>query len=383
MNKSKPLYDTIIPGRFIDRPNRFIAHVEVNGQVATCHMPNPGRMRELLFPGCTLYVTPNKNPQSRTAYRVIGVDKGADTFYLDTSRCNDVAADLIMHQQIPGWEKYVLLRREVTMGDSRFDLLLGDTETGEAFPVEVKSCSLAGLHGAMFPDAPTERGRKHLSHLMEMGKQGSPAGLLILVHYGKARWFLPDFHTDPEFAKVFREALPWVDWKAAVLEWTPSFTMPTCRGLIPISQEALDSEMGDRGLFLLVLELTEDRTIEIQGTMCHLPAGYYVCTLRAKENMRKQINRYRRVRKTIETPVDALRAVSQWVGVIPISSQENLIYLAEKKLDSFSDWTIPAEDIHSTGPWFGFRQNPMHLKEFTRMEEALMIDRLDRYFLER
>ena len=374
------LYTTVLPGKFIDRPNRFIAHVEVNGQVETCHMPNPGRMRELLFPGCTLYVTPNKNPQSRTAYRVIGVDKGEDTFYLDTSRCNDVAADLLIHQQIPGWENYMLLRREVTMGDSRFDLLLGDRETGEVFPVEVKSCSLSGLHGAMFPDAPTERGRKHLSHLMELGKQGSRAGLLLLVHYGKARWFLPDFHTDPEFANLFREALPWVDWKAAVLQWTPGFTMPCCTGLIPTSKEALDIEMGDRGNYLLVLRLAESKTIEIQGTMCQLPAGYYVWVGRASENLKKQINRYRRVRKTIETPVDALRAVSQWVGAIPICSKEDLTHLAEKNLETFADWIVTAKDIHSTGPWFGFHQNPMHLKAFTQMEEELMINRLDRYF---
>ena len=375
-----PLYDTVLLGRFIDRPNRFIAHVEVNGEVVTCHMPNPGRMRELLFPGCQVYVTPSRNPKAKTAYRVIGVEKEGTIFFLDTSRCNDVAAYLVQAKRIPGWESYVLLRREVTMGNSRFDLLLGNPETGEVFPVEVKSCSLSGKKGAMFPDAPTERGYKHLSHLIEIGKEGGHAGLLFLVHDEKAQWFLPDFHTDPAFAQAFYEGMPYVDWKAAVISWMPEFTMPEDCRLIPTSREAMQEEMGDRGMYLLTLRLTEDRNIEDKGQTLRYPAGYYVYVGKAAENLGKQCQRYRNVRKRKSDIVDTLRSLGQWIGVIPIRAKEDISPLAVKRLEELSDWMVKGTEGSWQNILFGFHQNPMHLKSFTLLEEELMINRLDRYF---
>lgn len=141
------------------------------------------------------------------------------------------------------------------MGDSRFDLLLGDEETGETFPVEVKSCSLSGRHGAMFPDAPTERGMKHLTHLVDMARAGEHAGLLVLVHDGNARWFLPNYHTDLSFSEEFRQGLDLLDWKACVISWTKDFLMPETVRLIPTSKEALDKEMGNAGDYMIILQL--------------------------------------------------------------------------------------------------------------------------------
>lgn len=378
---NKPLYPTVLPGKFIDRPNRFIAHVEVQGKIATCHMPNPGRMRELLFPGCQLYVTPSQSAAAKTAYRVIGVEKERTVFFLDTSKCNDVAAYLVQAKRIPGWESYVLLRREVTMGDSRFDLLLGNPETGEVFPVEVKSCSLSGQKGAMFPDAPTERGTKHLQHLARIGKEGGHAGLLVLVHDEKAQWFLPDFHTDPDFARTFYESMAQVDWKAAVISWTPDFTMPeTCR-LIPTSSKALQEEMGDRGNYLLTLRLPEEQEIEWEGQVFSFSAGYYVYVGKATDHLSKQCQRYRNVRKRKLDILDVLRSMSQWVGTIPIRTKEDVGALAAKGLQGIADWGVSdVPGISGQQSLFGFHQNPMHVKEFTLLEEELMINRLDRYF---
>ena len=272
----EPVYKEIIEGTFIDRPNRFVCHVLVHGKAETCHMPNPGRMREFLFPGVTLYLTPNR-PGLRTAYRVVGVKKGEDIFYLDTTKANDVASYLVQHRKIPGWENYFLAGREVTMGDSRFDLLLGDADTGETFPVEVKSCSLSGERGAMFPDAPTERGEKHMAHLVTMAENGEHAGLLVLVHYRKAQWFLPNFHTDLPFGEWFRKGMDVLDWKAAGLSWTEDFHMPESVRLIGSSAKALDEEMGNAGDYMIVLHLEEDRDIPTGslGTL-YYRKGYYV-----------------------------------------------------------------------------------------------------------
>lgn len=109
------LYENVVEAKFIERPNRFLVYAEIHGKVEICHMPNPGRMRELLFPSVTLYATPSGNPLNRTAYKIIGVKKEDSVILLDTSRCNDVAEYLINHHKIPGWEKYHVVKREITM----------------------------------------------------------------------------------------------------------------------------------------------------------------------------------------------------------------------------------------------------------------------------
>ena len=370
------IYSKVLRGRFIDRPNRFVSHVEIDGKVALCHMPNPGRMWELLFPGVTMYVTPNQNPKSRTAYRVIGVEKGNTIFYLDTSRCNDVAAHLVNHQRIPGWEDYFVARREVTMGDSRFDLLLCHQETGETFPVEVKSCSLSGEKGAMFPDAPTERGVKHLSHLTAMAQAGEHAGLLILVHDPKAAWFLPDMHTDPDFAAAFGKAMDIVDWKAAAISWTPDFTMPGEAQLLPSSKEAIEKEGGDRGACLLVLEVKEE--IEIETT--RIPAGYYVYAGWASDHLRKEMSHHRSPKKRAAGPVDALRQRARLTGLFPIRSSEDISEEVRQALAKISDGEISISVAGKKEKFFHFQANPIHQKKFTELEAHFQIDRLSKYF---
>lgn len=161
---------------------------------------------------------------------------------LDTSRANDTAAALINEKRIPGWEDYRVLRREVTMGDSRFDLLIGNEK--ESFPVEVKSCTLFGEKGAMFPDAVTARGRKHILHLGEIGKGGGKAGLLILVQWDRAEWFLPDYHTDPEFAEAFLSAAPHIEWKAAALRWPDDLSRPESVRLLSAPLPIVEKKRG-------------------------------------------------------------------------------------------------------------------------------------------
>ncbi len=370
------IYPTILRGRFVDRPNRFVSHVEIDGKVELCHMPNPGRMRELLFPGVTMYVTPNGNPKSRTAFRVIGVEKGETIFYLDTARCNDVAAHLVNHGKIPGWEDYFVARREVTMGDSRFDLLLCHRDTGETFPVEVKSCSLSAEKGAMFPDAPTERGVKHIRHLTEMAKAGEHAGLLILVHDSHVRWFLPDMHTDPDFAAAFGEAMDVVDWKAAAITWTPDFYMPEEARLLPSSRAAIENEGGDRGAYLLVLEVKEEK--EIEGAIA--PAGYYVYAGWATEHLQKEMNHYRNKRKRATDAVDAIRQEATITGLFPIRSSENISKEVTNALAAISDGEISISFAGKTQKFFTFKENPIHKKDFTELEAYFQIDRLDVYF---
>jgi len=379
------IYKSLAVGRFLDRPNRFVCHAEVNGKTVLCHMPNPGRMRELLFPGSTLYLTPNR-PGLRTAFRVVGIEKGTerDIFYLDTTKANDVAAFLVQNHKIPGWEDYDLLEREVTMGDSRFDLLLGNRKTGDAFPVEVKSCSLAGKKGAMFPDAPTERGEKHLSHLVKMTREGQHAGLLILVHYSKAEWFMPNYHTDLEFSRIFFEGVDSLDWKAAVIPWTKEFTMPQSVRLIGSSRKALEEEMGNAGDYMIILQLKASQTITV-GSLgpVDFAEGYYVYVGSAKRNLEQRVAHHRAIRKKMHWHMDYLRKEADFAGAIFVRTREDLEHDLAKALASISDWSIPefgCTDCHCKTHLFGFKENPMHNPSFLRIEEEFEINRLQKYF---
>ena len=107
----KKLYGNIVTGAFVMRMNRFVIHAEIDGRMEICHMPNPGRMRELLFPGVKMYLVKSRNPLSRTAYRVIGVERDGEVILLDTSKCNDVAHYLVSHHLIAGWEEYSVVQR--------------------------------------------------------------------------------------------------------------------------------------------------------------------------------------------------------------------------------------------------------------------------------
>lgn len=279
------IYKNIIKGTFISRPNRFVIWMEIDGKAVKAHMPNPGRMRELLFPGTVLYAVPHAKAGSATAVRVIGCERDGEVVPLDTTHANDVAEWLVNQGKIPGWENCHVVRREVTMGDSRFDLLLSNG-SGE-FPVEVKSCTLFGKKGAMFPDAVTARGRKHILHLGDIGKAGSRAGLLILVQWDRAEWFLPDYHTDPDFGAAFCEAAPYIEVKPAAIRWTADFSMPSSVKLLPVPLDAAEREMGNAGDYLIILYMEKDMDFLIgKKGMMHFQKGYYVYVGSAKKESR-------------------------------------------------------------------------------------------------
>lgn len=378
------LYDSIIQGTFIDRPNRFVVHADIDGKPVLCHMPNPGRMRELLFSGTLLYAVPATNPEGKTKYKIIGIEKEGMPLLLDTSKCNEVAAYLINHKKIPGWEPYHVSRREVTMGDSRFDLLLEHDRTGDTFPVEVKSCTLFGRHGAMFPDAPTLRGVKHVNHLIRIGKSGKKAGLFFLVQSGKCRWFLPDFHTDPLFAETFRQAIECIDWKAVAVSWDASFHMPDAVKLLPTSKEAIDKEEGNHGDYLLVLYLDAERMIRIgeKGDV-FFKKGYYVYVGSAKRNLDQRLARHQRLRKKMHWHIDYIRQQCQFIQAIPIRTSSDLEHTLAAAVKRIADWTIPGigcTDCDCESHVFGFADNPLRLRQFVRIEEDFKINRLDAYF---
>ena len=198
---------TVIPARFISRPNRFIALVDVNGRTETVHVKNTGRCRELLVPGATVYLAAAENPTRKTPYDLIAVDKVLPdgrtvTVNMDSQAPNAIAAEWLPVSGL--FPETATIRREVTYGDSRFDFCIQTADT-TAY-LEVKGCTLEQDGVALFPDAPTERGVKHIRELTALAREGCPAYILFIIQMKGTHTFRPNDATHKAFGDALREA---------------------------------------------------------------------------------------------------------------------------------------------------------------------------------
>ena len=195
-------YRNIVPAVFRSRPNRFVAKVELEGREDTVHVKNTGRCRELLVPGCTVYLEKSDNPARKTAYDLIAAEKGDLLVNMDAQAPNKVFGEWAKAGHfVPG---LTLLRPETTWGKSRFDFYW-ESETGKGF-VEVKGCTLEEGGHARFPDAPTERGVKHLRELAAAQSEGYSCAVCFVLQMKGCHTFSPNRATHPEFACALKEA---------------------------------------------------------------------------------------------------------------------------------------------------------------------------------
>ena len=196
------IYENILPAIFVDRPNRFIAHVELNGRLEVCHVKNTGRCRELLIPGCRVYVQHQPSPTRKTAYDLIAVEKGERLLNMDANAPNRVFNEYVRAGRfLRGWS---VIRPETTHGDSRFDFYL--ESPGHRLFAEVKGVTLEDDGVMRFPDAPTERGVKHLEGLARCVQEGYEAWAVFVIQTENVRCMEPNRRTHPAFADALRQA---------------------------------------------------------------------------------------------------------------------------------------------------------------------------------
>lgn len=198
-------YANIHTGTFISRPNRFIALVEMDGEVQKVHVKNTGRCKELLQPGNTVYLEKSANPARKTAYDLVAVEKqipgGTRMVNMDSMATNKMAEEYLSSGALGKIEN---LRAEVGIGDSRYDF--AGMQGGRRVVIEVKGCTLEENGMAKFPDAPTERGVKHVRGLIELAKAGCRAVILIVIQMKGVRVFRPNWATHPEFGAALADA---------------------------------------------------------------------------------------------------------------------------------------------------------------------------------
>ncbi len=194
-------YSAVKQGRFLSRPNRFIAHVDMDGKTEICHVKNTGRCRELLIPGARVWCAKAENPNRKTAYDLIAVEKGTYLVNMDSQAPNQAVGEWLRNGGL-GNAQVVL--PEQRFHDSRFDFYL--ERDGKPMFLEVKGVTLEENGVCRFPDAPTQRGARHLRELMLAKEQGYDAAVLFVIQMAPVRYLTPNDGTDPEFGKALREA---------------------------------------------------------------------------------------------------------------------------------------------------------------------------------
>ena len=194
-------YKHMVPGTFLARPNRFIAHVEIDGREEIVHVKNTGRCRELLVPGAKVWCQRSQNPNRKTKFDLITVEKAGRLINMDSQAPNVAAGEWLRSGGLGPVEN---LKAESFHADSRFDFSF--TLEGKPCLLEVKGVTLEDDGVCAFPDAPTDRGAKHLRGLTEAAKEGYGAFVLFVIQMADVKYLRPHDERDPAFGKALREA---------------------------------------------------------------------------------------------------------------------------------------------------------------------------------
>ena len=195
-------YDNIHKGKFLSRPNRFIANVEIDGKAEVCHVKNTGRCKELLIEVCTVWLEHSDSESRKTAFDLVAVEKGDRLINMDSQAPNKAVGEWL-REKMPFGEGFSVYP-EKKYGNSRFDFYL-ESQDRKIF-MEVKGCTLEKDGVVLFPDAPTIRGVKHIDELSHCLDEGYESYIMILVQMSDVKYFTPNYDTHPEFGEALEKA---------------------------------------------------------------------------------------------------------------------------------------------------------------------------------
>ena len=318
----------ILKARFISRANRFLVQCEAgHHKKIRAFLPNPGRLWELLLPGATVYLRRDRGIDGRlskrkTQHTVLAVERDGRPIFLHTHETNTVARYLLENALIPPLRGSRIVRAEVRVGRSRFDFLL--SYKGKELYLEVKSCTLFGNGVAMFPDAVTARGKRHILELAEMGRNGIRSAILFIVHYPGVEWFMPDYHTDLDFSTAMLQCQKDVQCIPAAIGWNKDLSLDVSQTkILKIPWHYLKREVADRGSYLLLIKLQKKSALRAgRLPKSVFPAGYYLYVGSAMRGLSSRLARHRQKNKKIHWHIDYLTAEASHVLPIPIRSSE-------------------------------------------------------------
>jgi len=363
---------------FIKRPNRFVVVCKLNGKTITAFLPNPGRLWELMLPGAVLYLEKSLQPGRKLPYTVVAIEREGRPVMAHTHRTNDLVEHLLRKGIIPGLEGAEITKREIRHGNSRFDFLLKRGE--EEIYLEVKSCTLFGRQVAMFPDAVTARGKKHLEELAELRDRGKSGAVVFFIGWPRANYFLPDYHTDLEFSKTLLAAKDRVSFLPVGLELNPDLSLTSKVRLLRIPWDIIEKEAEDRGSYILILKLPAGRKLNI-GKLGRIAfkGGYYLYAGSAQKNLTQRLERHKREGKKLFWHIDYLRTHADFQLGLPVRASDPLECELARALKRISGWEVPrfgCSDCSCSSHLFGMSEDPINTPEFISVLQYFRMDRL-------
>ncbi len=369
----------MIKGIFLERLNRFVVTCDLGGRTVRAHLPNPGRLWELLLPGRPVYLAERTtSADAATPFTVLAVERDGVPVFLHTQKTNDVAGALLQAGRVTGLEGARIVRREVSYGRSRFDFLLD--KNGREIILEVKSCTLFGRHTAMFPDAVTDRGRRHLEDLAALAGEDRSCGVLFIVHTPAVRFFMPDYHTDLAFARTFLALRGKLFFRAVAVSWDRHLALGGQTRALVIPWTFLEAEVRDRGSYLLCLHLPEDADIRVGALgRVYFRKGYYLYAGSAAKDLSQRLARHLRRRKRCHWHIDYLRERATSCTALPIRTSAALEHALASSVSGIADWSIPrfgSSDCSCGTHLYALAENPLHTARFIDLLLHYRMDRL-------
>ncbi len=362
-------YNDYIEAKFVKRPNRFVMILDYLGKEVRAYVPNTGRMEEFLYIGATFFLAKHKTPKFN--YKVVATRYQGYLVFLDTVKVNSVFHELLKANQIPEFPTIKTIQREVTYKNSRIDFLLTFDDDSQAF-VEVKSCTLIHNQVAMFPDAPTTRGRKHIEELNANNSPRIKKYIYFLITNFGADSFYPNYHVDLDYATSFLGAEN-VQFCAGKIHLPNPVTIDLDSFKpVPINHQKTRNQAQNKGSYFLVLENKNNQQVEI-GKLGKIdfPPGYYVYVGSGMTNLAKRIKHHQRKKKRFHYHIDYLTPGKMKLKKsFLVRSTDRLESDIALQVESVCDQAIKkfgASDTRETSHLFYFANNPMHNHEFYKI----------------
>ncbi len=365
-SKLIPLYKNWHKAYFVKRPNRFVMELILDRKPIRAWVPNTGRMAEFCFEGHLFYVT--KVPMPKFQYKVIGTEYQSEYVYLDTIRINHIVQLLLEDNIIPELCNFDSFRREATYGNSRFDFELMHSDESQSL-LEVKSCTLCHNGMTMFPDAPTQRGRKHLAHLEELAAEKCKVYNLFLITSMQAKVFRSNYHVDLAYAQQMLKAKN-ITFLAYKIGFANPITLDTFKTEpIKIDWDSTERNALDKGSYVLVLKNESDVTNNV-GSLGDIffKKGYYVYVGSAMNGLDARIKRHYRSRKKVHWHLDyitpkPMKIVKSYAIRSVIPMEQNIVRRIRSIADGFIDG-FGASDSKERSHLLYFVNDPRKITDF-------------------
>ena len=352
------------------RPNRFLVVVDCGGRELEAHCADPGRLEQILVPGCTVLVVARSGANRRTAHTLVAAEYRGHVIPLLSAAANAAMEALVLRPRHPA----ARIRREYPVGRVRLDFAVEEADSQQL--IEVKACTLVEHSVALFPDAPTARGLRQLHQLRQLnrlpgpGQRGSLAKILFAVMNPEARVLVPNLHVDPAFSAGLLAAAGEVQIEALALRVGRDGRADVV-GDVPLDLDRVASLRPDSGCYLLTVELAEATELQVGALgSLRLAAGYYVYVGSALRNLWQRLARHRRRRKRSHWHIDYLTLQARHVATHAVVSGARLECHAARLVAAVADGEVAefgSSDCDCSSHLFFFDRPPLLSAPFRRV----------------